>query len=239
MNTNRFHILCILCILTLTQVFAQNSYQFGILPSVNLNNKFKKDWSLNSRIESRQLFQTGDFKSTVRENKYAYVLTDFTLISAKKVGLNSRIAAGYTFRWRDGEIFNRAIQQFTTVQKFSGFRLAHRFSSDQTFSTSRKPEFRFRYRIGFEIPLNGKTVDAKEFYIKFNNEFLNSINNKNYDLEIRLVPLLGYDITDNNRVEVGLDYRVNSFLEKNNSSHRFWMSFNWFYVMDRNKKMNK
>lgn len=239
MNTNFLYLLGIFCVLAWMPCTAQNAYQIGILPSVNLNNKFKKDWSLNSRIESRQVFVSGDFKSTEVDKQYEYVLTDFTLISAKKIGLNSRIGVGYTLRYRDGSFFHRAIQQFTTVQKLSGFRLAHRFSSDQTFSATQIPEFRFRYRIGFEIPLNGESVDAKEFYLKINNEFLNSIEGREYDLEIRIVPLLGYDITDNNRVEIGLDYRVNSFLERNNSTQRFWMSFNWFYVLEGNRKTRK
>lgn len=204
----------------------QSTYQFGTLPSLNINNKFQNDWSINSKVESRQLMKSGDFDGN-SNTEYKYVLTDFSFITAKKVGLNSRIAGGYLIRLRDAEIFHRLIQQYTIVQKMNGFRLAHRFSTDQTFSNREKPEFRLRYRITFEIPLNGESVDPKEFYIKLNNEYLNSLQEKDYDFEIRLVPLLGYDITDNNKIEVGLDYRVNSFLN-NTTRHSFWLSLNWF-----------
>lgn len=206
---------------------AQSTYQFGILPSLNLNNKFQKGWSLNSKIESRQLMKSGEFGGK-SNTEYKYVLTDFSFITAKKVGLNSRITGGYLFRLRDTKIFHRVIQQFTIVQKTNGSRLAHRFSSDQTFSNEEKPEFRLRYRLTSEIALNGESVDPKEFYIKLNNEYLNSWQGMDYDLEIRLSPLLGYDIKDNNKIELGLDYRVNSFLN-NNTRHSFWLSLNWFF----------
>jgi len=88
-------------------------------------------------------------------------------------------------------------------------------------------EFRLRYRLSAEIPLNGQSADPKEFYIKINNEYLNSIKENKYDLELRLVPLLGYAVNQNNKLEVGMDYRVRSFLFSP-SRHNTWLSFNWF-----------
>jgi hypothetical protein len=149
------------------------------------------------------------------------------MIAAKKVGLNSRIAGGYLIRFEDGEFFHRFIQQYTIVQKMSGFRLAHRILSDQTFSKIEKTEIRFRYRITSEIPLNGESVDPGEFYLKLNNEYINSFQALEYDLEIRIIPLLGYDITDNFKIESGLDYRVNSFIN-NSTRQSYWMTFNFF-----------
>lgn len=207
-------------------VFAQDAYQFGGLPSINLNSKLKNDWSLNTKIESRQLFQTREVDGNVYKN-YEYLLTDFSLIAAKNVGLNSRLGGGYLIRFEQGELFHRLTQQYIMVQKLSGFRLAHRFLSDQTFSESEKPEFRLRYRITSEIPLNGLSVDQGEFYVKINNEYVNSLQAKTYDLEIRLVPLLGYDMADNFKIETGLDYRVDSFLN-NKPEHSYWMVLNFF-----------
>lgn len=213
----------------INEVEAQSTYQVGTLPSINLNKKLKNDWSLNFKIESRQLIQQGDFKVNVNKN-FEYVLTDYSLIAAKKVGLNSRIAGGYLIRFRGGELIHRTIQQYSIVQKRIGYRLGHRFVSDQTFSSNENSTFRLRYRLTPEIPLNGQSVDLKEFYIKINNELLNSFQNSEYDLEIRIIPLLGYHIAGSNKIETGVDYRVNSFLT-NNSRHTFWLSLNWFIEM--------
>ncbi len=227
MNTEIKYFLPVLVILLFQcDVFAQSTYQFGALPSLNLNRKLKNDWSLNAKLESRQLFRRGVINGNA-EKEYDYILTDFSLIAAKKVGLNSRIAAGYLIRFEDAEVFHRFIQQYVIIQKMSGYRLAHRLLSDQTFSGVEKPEIRFRYRITAEIPLNGESVDPGEFYLKLNNEYINSFQAMDYDLEIRLIPLLGYDITENYKIESGLDYRVNSFLN-NQTRHSYWMTFNLF-----------
>lgn len=207
-------------------VHAQSSYQFGALPSLNLNKKMKNDWSLNFKIESRLLFQSGEINGDVDKN-FNNVLTDFSLIGAKKIGLNSRIAGGYMIRFKEGNLYHRFIQQYVIVQKLSGFRLAHRFLSDQTFSESEEPEFRLRYRITSELPLNGESVNPRELYLKINNEYINSLQEKTYDLEIRLVPLLGYEITDQFKIETGVDYRINSFLT-DNTRHSYWMTLNFF-----------
>ena len=206
--------------------YAQNAFQIGALPSINLNSKLKHGWSLNTRVESRQLFQQREPDEAVAR-KYEYVLTDFSFIAAKKVGLNSRIAGGYLIRFEADEIFHRFIQQYVVVQKLSGFRLAHRFLSDQTYSQRENPEFRIRYRVTSEIPLNGESVDPGEFYLKINHEYINSLQAKEYDLEMRLVPLLGYDLSNRYKLEAGLDYRVSSFL-RNETSHRYWVALNFF-----------
>jgi hypothetical protein len=207
-------------------VNAQNTFQLGTLPSMNFNKKLKNDWSLNSKIESRLLLQRGEIDGDVDKN-FNYVLTDFSLIVAKKIGLNSRISGGYLIRFEDVDLYHRFIQQYVIVQNLSGFRLAHHFLSDQTFSASEESEFRLRYRITSELPLNGESVDPGEFYFKINHEYINSLQARRYDLEIRLVPLLGYDISDRFKIETGVDYRLNSFLT-NTTRHSYWMTLNLF-----------
>jgi hypothetical protein len=227
LNTEIKYLIPVLVLLLFhCDIYSQSTYQFGALPSLNLNRKLENDWSLNAKLESRQLFRRGVINGNA-EKEYEYILTDFSLIAAKKVGLNSRIAAGYLIRFEDAEVFHRFIQQYVIIQKMSGYRLAHRLLSDQTFSGVEKPEIRLRYRITAEIPLNGESVDPGEFYLKLNNEYINSFQAMDYDLEIRLIPLLGFDITENYKIESGLDYRVNSFLN-NKTRHSYWMTFNLF-----------
>lgn len=227
MNTKTLSLISIIVSIHFVHtVYAQSTYQMGLLPSLNLNSKLKNDWSINTKIESRQLLQSGVFNVDI-DKEYQYVLTDFSLVLAKKVGLNSRIAAGFLLRFEEGELIQRFIQQYAIVQRMSGFRLAHRFVSDQTFSESEKPELRLRYRITSEMPLNGESVDPGEFYLKINHEYLNSFQGSQYDLEIRLIPFIGYDLNDHFKIETGLDYRVDSFLD-NNTRHSFWLSMNFF-----------
>jgi hypothetical protein len=209
---------------------SQGSYQAGLLPAFNLNKKLPKQWSANLKIESRQSLAEGIFGAN-DQAEYEYLLTDFTLIAAKKVGLKHTLAGGYTLRWQGDEFVHRSIQQFFFIQNFPDFRLAHRLSTDQTFSPTDPVAFRLRYRAAMEVALAGQSVDPREFYLKINHEYLGLLQDQNFDLEVRLVPFLGYKFTDRNKLEVGLDYRVDSFIGGNGSRSRFWASVNWFLVI--------
>lgn len=208
---------------------AQSTYQTGLLPSINLNKKLAHDWRLNCKIESRQALSEGRL-SEKKDLAYNYILTDLALIAAKKVGLNNRLAGGYLSRFRNGALIHRLIQQFTLVKRGSGYRLAQRIAADQTFAQNRAISFRFRYRFTIELPLNGQSVNPTEFYLKINHEYLNALQGGNYDLETRLVPLIGYVFTDNNKIECGLDYRLSDFISAP-PQHRLWLSLNWYYAL--------
>ena len=213
---------CFFC----TIATSQSNYQFGLLPSVNLNKEIENDWKINFKIESRQLLKEGMFGKNDSFN-YEYLLTDFAIVVSNKIGLNNKIGVGYLSRFRNDELVHRLIQQYTYVENYSSFRMAHRFSADQTFMKGVSTEYRFRYRITVEIPFNGNSVDPREFYLKINNEYLNSFEDREYDLEIRLVPLLGFKVNEDNKLEFGLDYRLDSFIE-DASRNRFWTSINWY-----------
>lgn len=205
---------------------AQGIYQIGILPALNINIGLPGDYGLNFKSESRQAFVTGEF-SAGSEKDYEYVLSDFSLIASKKVGLANKIAGGYLIRIRDNRIIHRTIQQYTLIRRFGTFRLAHRFAADQSFASDEDVELRLRYRITSEFPLNGESVDAREFYFKINNEYLNAFQGNTYDLEMRISPLFGYQFSDNNKLEYGLDYRLGSFLN-NSSKNNLWVSISWY-----------
>ena len=206
---------------------AQSVSQFGTLPVVNFNMGLARGWEVNLKWETRQLMATlvdGECINCSPE----FTLSDQSLIVAKKVGLSSKLAAGYLLRIRGTEIFQRSIQQFSVVQRLSSMRLAHRFAADQTFGGGDPTEWRLRYRLGTELPLNGQEADPKELYLKINNEYLGSWQGSDSDLEIRLVPVLGYLFTDKNKLEFGLDYRIDSFLA-NEARQRFWGVLAWYY----------
>ena len=208
---------------------AQNSYQWGVLPSINLNKKLPNDLTLNVKIESRQEFKSSFF-NTPSDFKYKYELTDFSFLLAKKIGFNSSLVVGYLNRLRDGKKINRSIQQLIHTKIYSGLKLSHRLSSDQTFFKEKKTKYRLRYRVSGEVSLSGSSVDPKEFYLKINNEYLNSWHDKDYDLEVRAAPFLGYKFSNSKKIEVGLDYRLSAFIQKPSKS-KFWIGINWYYSM--------
>jgi hypothetical protein len=195
------------------------------LPTINLNKELNNDWSFIFNAESRQLFLNGDFDGN-RNKEYEYVLTDVALLAAKKVGLNSEITGGYLIRFRNTETNHRAVQQYSFSKQKTGYRLTYRFVTDQTFSPVQSTEFRFRSRLTAEIPLNEPTGDVNVYYFKMGIEFLNKIQSADHKLELRIVPVLGYTFNDRNKIELGLDYRYDSFFH-DDSAHIFWTNINW------------
>lgn len=215
--------------------YSQEAYQFGLLPNISLSNALGKRWHLSSSIESRQVLEEGIFNQP-KAFDYQYLLTDFTTIFSKKVDNAHAFGGGYLLRFEGGMIMHRFIQQVIFKRAYSTIKLSHRFRTDQSFGHYNAPEFRLRYRLSMEFPLNGQVLNLKEFYLRLNGECLNKFKS-GYILEARLVPLLGYTISEKERFEFGLDYRADSILSRYQTSHKFWLKLNYYCKLE--KKRNK
>jgi hypothetical protein len=219
------------CLLLLSSAwsFSQDVYQIGLLPSINLNTGLPKDWKLNLKVESRQRLSAGTFQLPDQEG-FDYSLTDFSALIAKKVGVDRSVAIGNLVRIQEGGFALRGIQQLVLTKGVYGAKLAHRFRGDQTFQDGVAPEFRLRYRLSTRVPLNGRLLDSREFFLKLNNEYLSAWQAAQYDLEVRLLSFIGFAITNSNKVELGVDYRLDSFLQTP-SRHRWFGVVNWYLMI--------
>ena len=188
------------------------------MPTVNINSKLPKDWFTNLKMESRQELYRDGFE-------YSYQRTDLSLIAGKKLGFRTKIAAGYQGILEDQGINNRFIQQLHLLKKYQNFTLNHRFQADQTFSNDEDTEYRIRYRLSAEIPLNGQTLDPKELFIKASNEYLNAWQQSEYDLEIRMAAFIGYVFSPKTKLEIGVDNRLDAFIN-GQLRNRFWLGVN-------------
>ncbi len=68
-----------------TQLWAQSNYELGLLPALNINQKLKKSWGLNYKVESRISGAEGQF-SEPSSSKAKYLLTDLSVLTSRKVG---------------------------------------------------------------------------------------------------------------------------------------------------------
>jgi len=213
--------ICTYLLLLHFDAFCQSTLQFGLMPSLNLNKKLPKDWSVNFKSEFRQ--------SLYRENlQYVYDRTDLSLLIAKKIGIQTKIAGGYHIIFEPGGPRNRYIQQVNVITNTPLGKLGHRFSSDQTFGQAVENVYRIRYRISSEIPLTGDQLDRKEYYIKLNNEYLGifEVESRN-DFEIRILGFFGYKISEKSKLESGIDYRIDDFI-LGNTRNRMWFSVQYY-----------
>ena len=205
---------------------AQN-FESGNISQIGINKSLPKDWKLNFSIETRQIFFDGVLGETFNEN-YQYKRTEFSVLGAKKIAINQNLSAGYLIRFQDTTIIHRFLQQYTIVTKFDHFKLAHRFSLNETKKENIDWEHTIRYRISIEKPFNGQSVDAKEFYGKLSNEYLLFMQNYDIsDFEIRALAAVGYSLNETHKIETGLDYRISN-LPNSNKFHEFWLLLGWF-----------
>lgn len=218
----KFILLLIIAFANLTS-YAQN--QIGLLPQINAEFKIGDDWEIDSKLEGRQLFFQNPFPKEEREAKFER--TDLEIVATRSLSSVDAVGAGYLIRRQDGKFLHRFIQQYAIEQKLTASELSHRFRTDQTIEENEAAKFRFRYRIGFEKPLNGQELDQKEFYLKLSNEYLASLKDAKGNLEIRGLASLGYNLSDNNQIEAGIDYRAENLIDSK-IVHKAFLNIGWY-----------
>lgn len=144
-----------------------------------------------------------------------------------RLNATKSVAIGFFHRFQDGNDANRIIQQYALVKRLRNFRLNHRFRTDQTFTDQEKIEIRFRYRLSFEIPLNGLTLDPDEFYLLVSNEPIFSLQNQGFEVENRLVFGMGKLYSNGQKLEWSIDYRTDGFIQKDLRT-RLWIKIGFF-----------
>ena len=208
------------------EVFCQKSYRAGTLPQINVNFGVAKNFKLNTKLESRQIFSERN-AGEPRSSQLRYERTDLAMVLTRKLSVNNTIGGGYLIRLEDGELAHRLIQQFNYVRSLEMITMAHRIVTDETFRKSEPASYRLRYRLGMEKALNGRQIDPKEMYLKFNNEYLGIWSDRSADLEIRGLLSLGYNATDDHKFELGVEYRVNEFNQPV-KAQQFWVTIGVF-----------
>ncbi|MHA7057661.1 DUF2490 domain-containing protein [Aquimarina sp. M1] len=207
---------------------AQTSFTSGLLPKIVLSNKLSNNIKLINSIESRQQLWNVE---PGYDFSYEYLLTDLTTILSYKLSSDKVFNVGYLLRVKKDELIHRSIFQYSIARQLEAVRAAHRFVTDQTFSTVESTEFRLRYRFTIELPFNGYRVDPGEFYLKFNNEYVGSYQSTNTNLEIRIIPFIGYEFTKKNKIEIGPDYRISQLFGPE-TKNRLWLSINNYHAID-------
>jgi len=204
--------------------FAQN--QIGIIPQINTNFKLDKNWKLNAKIEGRQLFFQNPYPAELNQTKFERL--DLEVVATRSKGKGA-VGGGYLLRRANGSFTHRFIQQYSITQKLVASRLAHRFRTDQTFEKDDAIQLRLRYRISWEKPLNGQSVDPREFYLKLNNEYFGILQNAAANLEIRGLASLGFNLSDNNQIETGIDYRVEKLIGTD-TEHKLFLNIGLYHT---------
>ncbi|HIY75246.1 MAG TPA: DUF2490 domain-containing protein [Candidatus Sphingobacterium stercorigallinarum] len=203
-------------------------HRFGIMPQINTDFKLGNYLKVNTKLENRFILYQNPLEDAGSRSEYER--TDLEVVVTGTRGLLTNFGAGYLIRRNnsDGTFMHRAIQQYSAAQPWGDLLLAHRFRTDQTFEKDEAVQYRLRYRLSLEKPLNGQRVDPREFYLKFNNEYLGSLQDSEANLEIRLLGALGYNHSEDDQLEIGLDYRAENLLGSG-TENLLWLTVGWYH----------
>jgi hypothetical protein len=163
------------------------------------NNKISKKLNWHNEIQYRNFDAIGDLEQLLIRTGIGYDLTEN----------NNNVLLGYGFilsqPYVNGEkkenIEHRIFQQYITKQKFGRFNIQHRYRLEERFLED-DFRMRFRYMLGFNIPITQKEMLPKTLYASVYNEVFLHFNSPVFDRN-RVYGALGYVINKNMRIEAG------------------------------------
>jgi len=203
----------LLFIFIFIQVQAQNLSFYGLLPAISQTGRISKKIDYNFFASTT----IDAFKSL--QHDVNYPAKDFQLYIQPSViykfSPNVNIAVSYTYQRNnpltdDYSNEHRLWQQCIVGHTFSKVRMTNRFRFEERFIQNRTTgdyplSTRLRYQMGFNMPLQGKTLDEKEFYLNTYNEFyfsLTGTKNATYS-ENWTYAGIGYSYSKSSRIELG------------------------------------
>lgn len=206
----------------------QAQHRFGMMPQVNTDFKIGRLLKVNAKLENRFILYQNPLPTHAQRAEYER--TDVELIVTANNGLLKNAGMGYLIRRSDddGSFLHRSIQQYSFGQQISNLQLAHRLRTDQTFEKQEATQYRLRYRLSLEKPLSGLKVDPKEYYLKFNTELIGILKEQETNMELRLLSSLGYNLSEENQLEMGLDYRAENLIG-HQTENLLWLAIGWYH----------
>ncbi|WP_163379844.1 DUF2490 domain-containing protein [Cyclobacterium sp. SYSU L10401] len=200
---------------------------FGLFPEFQLGFSAAENLKITGKIES----QHGLVDKVSQERAdwaYYHNQTDFQGFVGTSLNPFVAITGGYQYRLESGsDNSHRAIQQISFLQRKGTYQMGHRFRADQTFAPDEPVEYRLRYQISIEIPIEGQSLDPGEFYLVFSDEPIYSIQSGESGLENRLVAALGHLSKGKQKFQAGIDYRTDRFFDAD-LRQRTWFKFGWY-----------
>lgn len=187
----------VFCLLT-PFLFAQKS-ELGAWYMYFGNNKISKKLNFHNEIQYRNFDGVGDLEQLLIRTGIGYDLTEN----------NNNILLGYGFILsrpyingaKPENIEHRIFQQYINKQKFGRFNLQHRYRLEERFLQD-DFRMRFRYYLGFNIPVTNKEMLPKTVYISAYNEIFLHLDSPVFDRN-RVYGALGFVINKNMKIEAG------------------------------------
>ena len=172
------------------------------------NKKLNSKWNIHNEIQYRNYNAVGDLEQLLLRTGLGYNLNEN----------NDNILLGYGYILSENYVGetdekvtvneHRIFQQFTTKQSIGRIGLSHRYRFEQRFVEA-DFKMRFRYFLGFNLPLQNKEDGDNPLYLSLYNEIFLNTESAVFDRN-RVYAGLGYRFSNNLRMELGY---MNQFFE--------------------------
>ena len=176
---------------------------------IAVNKKVSKVYDINFTLRSRYfLYQDSHLH-------YDQQQVDFYHFSKLKLDKRHTLSLGVYYRTRapfdSGSNELRFFEQFSYKQQKLGVKYGHRFRAEQRILDA-NTIFRERYRFAANVPLKGATLDIGEPYLTSALEGLLSLSEtEKPETDIRLTTQIGWQITEDIKLQTGLEHRLEAF----------------------------
>jgi hypothetical protein len=175
-------------------------------PEIDVNWRLGDRWTMNAGFATRHRL----------DEEYAFRQVEISHNTSYEIGFYSKLSLGFINRWRN--TFNNdrkdetiIIGQYAHAKKYNRIKLAHRFQSQVRLRKNLTIN-RNRYRISAELPLSGRKVDLKEFFIVGSTEALWSLSEKRRpEIGQRFSFDLGYKISNAVQAIIGSQFRFDNY----------------------------
>jgi len=177
--------------------------------SFAVNHKVSKNYTANFATRSRYFL----YRNAAIQ--YHQQQIDIFHFSTFKLDFSHDLSFGIYYRNRDlfeaGSDELRFTQQFNYKKQRLGVRYGHRFRAEQRILDT-KTIFRQRYRFAVDFPLNGEKLDIGEPYFIGALEGLLSLSKPDTpEIDQRTTAQIGWQLTENLKLQTGLEYRLEAF----------------------------
>lgn len=184
--------------------------------NLSFNHRASSNYKLNFSFKSRNfIYDNNDLFIKQRHLEIGH-------FSTFNVSFKSSVSVGLMIRNRDwfedSENEFRTTIQFNTKKIKDQMRFGHRFRSEQRFFES-STSYRFRYRLAFDIPLEGEKLNIGETYFVSTTEVLWSLSKKDKPLlDNRWSAQIGWLQSKKTKLQLGLEYRLGKLNIKTDNS---------------------
>ena len=225
---------------------AQNLTHVGLLPRINYQKPIDEHFSLNFTAFS----EIDPADNTVDGMLLPSKVINLTFVGgvAYKINRNSILTAGYLFRiidpFRD-ELRNehRFISQFVQIQHFGRLRIRHHLRFEQRFIEAVSLDdfnavTRLSYSLGWDIPLQGRHLNANEFYLNsVNSYFVQPTKPRTAFNNLTEFYLgLGYKTENIGRFEIGPEAKISVRNLDQDLNALIFIDFIWYPSFKKKKQ---